>query len=36
MRVLAFNIYYGSMILGGILGGPLVDYIRSDVGKIEF
>lgn len=36
MRVLAFNIYYGAMILGGVLGGPIVDYIRRDIGKTQF
>lgn len=34
MRVLAFNLFYGAMILGGIIGGPIVDYIRRDIGKI--
>jgi MFS family permease len=36
MRILAFNIYYGAMILGGVLGGPIVDYIRRDIGKTQF
>ena len=36
MRVLAFNIYYGAMIFGAMIGGPLVDYIRRDIGKVQF
>lgn len=36
MRILSFNIYYGAMILGGVLGGPIVDYIRRDIGKTQF
>ena len=36
MRVLAFNIYYAAMIIGALLGGPIVDYIRRDIGKTQF
>lgn len=33
MRSLAFNIFYASMILGALMGGPIVDFIRRDIGK---
>jgi len=29
-RPIGFNIFYGAMVLGAIIGGPLVDYIRHD------
>jgi fucose permease len=29
-RPIGFNIFYGAMVLGAIVGGPLVDFIRSD------
>ena len=29
-RPLAFSIFFGSMILGGVFGGPIVDWIRHD------
>lgn len=29
-RPIGFNIFYGAMVLGAIVGGPLVDYIRHD------
>lgn len=32
-RKLCFSIYYGFMVVGGVLGGPIVDYIRRDIGK---
>jgi MFS family permease len=36
MRSLAFNIYYGFMVFGALIGGPLVDFIRRDIGKTQF
>ena len=36
MRSLAFNFYYGFMVFGALLGGPLVDFIRRDIGKTQF
>lgn len=33
VRSYAFSIFYGFMVLGALLGGPLVDFIRRDVGK---
>jgi MFS family permease len=32
-RKLCFSIYFGFMVIGGVLGGPIVDYIRRDIGK---
>ena len=32
-RKLSFSIYFGFMVLGGVLGGPIVDFIRKDIGK---
>lgn len=29
-RPLAFSIFFGSMILGAVFGGPIVDWIRHD------
>jgi len=29
-RPIGFNIFYGAMVLGAIVGGPLVDFIRHD------
>lgn len=29
-RTLAFSFFYGAMIIGAILGGPIVDLIRHD------
>jgi len=29
-RPIAFNIFYGAMVLGAIFGGPIVDFIRHD------
>jgi MFS family permease len=36
MRTLAFNIFYAAMVLGAMLGGPIVDFIRRDIGKTSF
>lgn len=36
MRILAFNLYYGAMIFGAMIGGPIVDFIRRDIGKVQF
>ena len=36
MRSLAFNLFYASMVLGALMGGPLVDFIRRDIGKTTF
>jgi len=36
MRTLAFNIFYAAMVLGAMLGGPIVDFIRRDIGKTQF
>ena len=33
IRALAFSIFYASMVLGAVLGGPIVDFIRRDIGK---
>lgn len=35
-RKLSFSVYYAFMVLGGLLGGPLVDFIRTDIGKTQF
>mmetsp|Transcript_35936 Transcript_35936/g.55208 ORF Transcript_35936/g.55208 Transcript_35936/m.55208 type:complete len:187 (-) Transcript_35936:669-1229(-) len=35
-RSLSFSIFYAMMILGALLGGPIVDFIRRDVGKTSF
>jgi hypothetical protein len=35
-RKLCFSIYFGFMVIGGVLGGPIVDYIRRDIGKTQF
>ena len=32
-RNLSFYVFYAFMVLGGLLGGPIVDFIRRDVGK---
>jgi MFS family permease len=32
-RKLCFSIYFAFMVIGGILGGPIVDFIRKDIGK---
>jgi predicted MFS family arabinose efflux permease len=36
MRTFAFNMFFASMVLGALLGGPIIDYIRRDVGKTQF
>jgi len=36
MRTLAFNLFYAAMVLGAMMGGPIVDFIRRDVGKTQF
>jgi len=36
VRALAFSIFYGFMVLGGLVAGPLVDFIRRDIGKTQF
>jgi len=33
VRALAFSIFYAFMVLGALVGGPLVDFIRRDIGK---
>lgn len=33
LRSLGFSIFYAFMVLGCLLGGPLVDFIRRDIGK---
>lgn len=33
VRALSFSIFYAMMILGALLGGPIVDFIRRDIGK---
>ena len=33
VRSFAFSIFYAFMVLGALLGGPLVDFIRRDIGK---
>ena len=35
-RSLSFSIFYGFMVLGALLGGPIVDFIRRDIGKTQF
>jgi MFS family permease len=35
-RSLGFSIFYAFMVLGALLGGPLVDFIRRDIGKTYF
>lgn len=35
-RKLSFSIYFAFMVIGGVLGGPLVDFIRRDIGKTQF
>ena len=32
-RNLSFSVFYAFMVFGGLLGGPIVDFIRRDVGK---
>ena len=32
-RKQCFSIYFGFMVIGGVLGGPIVDFIRRDIGK---
>jgi len=32
VRGLAFSLFYAFMILGALIGGPLVDFIRRDIG----
>ena len=36
MRSLSFSLFYASMIIGALLGGPIVDFIRRDIGKTQF
>ena len=36
VRSLSFSILYAFMILGALLGGPIVDFIRRDIGKTQF
>lgn len=35
-RKLSFSIFYAFMVTGALLGGPIVDFIRRDVGKTQF
>jgi len=35
-RSLSFSVFYAMMILGALVGGPIVDYIRRDIGKTSF
>lgn len=34
-RKQCFSIYFGFMVIGGVLGGPIVDFIRRDIGKTQ-
>lgn len=36
VRSTAFSVFYASMVLGALLGGPIVDFIRRDIGKTQF
>ena len=36
VRATAFSIFYGAMIIGAIIGGPLVDGIRHDYKNTSF
>ena len=36
VRSFSFSIFYAFMVLGALLGGPLVDFIRRDIGKTQF
>ena len=36
IRALAFSIFYAFMVLGALIGGPIVDFIRRDIGKTQF
>ena len=36
LRNLSFSIFYGFMVFGALLGGPIVDFIRRDIGKTQF
>lgn len=35
-RSMVFSIFYAFMILGAMMGGPIVDFIRRDIGKTQF
>jgi hypothetical protein len=36
VRSLAFSVFYAFMVMGALLGGPIVDFIRRDIGKTQF
>jgi MFS family permease len=36
IRSLSFSVFYAFMVLGALLGGPIVDFIRRDIGKTQF
>ena len=36
VRSLGFSILYAFMILGALVGGPIVDFIRINIGKTQF
>jgi hypothetical protein len=33
VRSLGFSLLYAFMIIGALVGGPIVDFIRRDIGK---
>ena len=33
VRSLGFSLLYAFMIIGALIGGPIVDFIRRDIGK---
>jgi predicted MFS family arabinose efflux permease len=33
-RSISFSFYYAFMVLGALLGGPIVDFIRRDIGRM--
>jgi hypothetical protein len=35
-RKLSFSVFFGFMVIGGLVGGPIVDFIRRDIGKTQF
>jgi hypothetical protein len=36
VRSLGFSVFYAFMVMGALLGGPIVDFIRRDIGKTQF
>jgi len=36
VRNLSFSMFYAFMVLGAMMGGPIVDFIRRDIGKTQF